>query len=178
MDNQHGNQTAAWIAGLWLADGTFGLNVNKRKGQKNYRYAPQIVLAMKDHDIIEKVYHLLRENGVGAWMGRRSSGPNNADLWQVGVRSWGKARKMIDFLRPFLMGRKLVSASILYMLVNETQGGAGHFSDEELALRAWAHEAIKIANSGTEPSQTIISAPPPQVDDGIVEALREILGNI
>jgi len=179
MDNPQGSLDAAWIAGLWLADGTFSLNVNRRKqrtGASHVRYAPQIVLAMKDHDVIERAYTVLRRNGIGAWMGKRSSGPKSKPLWQVGIRTWGKAAKMIDWMAPHLMGRKLVSATLLRMLVNETQGGAGHFSPEEKTLREWVHQAIQIANSGREPSETIMAAPPPQVGEEIVQALREILG--
>jgi hypothetical protein len=185
MDNLQGSLDAAWIAGIWLADGTFGLNVHQKKmrsGTHYTRWAPQIVLAMKDHDVIEHAYKLLRRNGIGAWMGKRSSGPSRFQgdritLWQVGIRTWGKAAKMLDWIAPHLVGRKLVSASILRMLVHETQGGAGHFTEDEVALRQWAHQAIKIANSGTEPSETIMAAPPPQVDEEIVQALREILGS-
>jgi hypothetical protein len=178
MDNPQANSAAAWIAGLWLADGYFGLSVADVKGGYR-RYYPRNVLVMKDKPVIEAAYQVLRQNGVGAHIAKRRIDSKWQEVYNLSCHGWKRTSALIEFVLPFLVGRKRVSALILRSIVNFHGGGAkSHFTDEERELREWAVKAMKWLNRrGAGASQTKLPAPPDGlVDEDIVEALREIQG--
>lgn len=176
MDNQQASNAAAWIAGLWLADGYFGLSAADIKGQGFRRYYPRNVLVMKDKPVIEAVYQALRLNGIGAHISMRQIDPKWASIYTLQCHGWKRTESLIQFILPYLIGRKRVSALILLSIAHSSNGGAGAaFSEPERELREWAYKTLKWLNRrGVEASETTPLAPPEQVGEDIVQALREI----
>ena len=176
MDNQQASCAAAWIAGLWLADGYFGLSAADIKGQNFRRYYPRNVLVMKDKPVIEAAYSALRQNGIGAHISKRRIESKWEEVYNLSCHGWKRTESLCNFLMPYLIGRKRVSAMILSSVANPGPGGGGQqFTDEDRELREWAVRTLKWLNRrGAEASETICPAPPEQVDEDIVQALREI----
>lgn len=175
MDNPQANLAAAWIAGLWLADGYFGLSKSDIKGGYT-RWYPRNSLVCKDKPVIEAAYRLLRESGVGAHISSRKKRDNWSTVYELQCQGWKRTEGLLNLLLPYLVGRKRASALILLSICQtDLHGGKGRMDAKGHEYREWCFRTLKALNQrGEGASETIIEAPPGTVDEGIVQALKEI----
>lgn len=175
MDNQQASLDAAWIAGLWLADGSFSLQATTEKNGR-VRYVPRATLVCKDKPVVERAYTVLRENGVGAYIHKRTNRGDWADVYSLIVSNWKRMDSFMQWIEPYMVGRKRTIVKLLQFVSNPDQGGAGRLSDKDYEVRAWVHRAIKWLNRrGEEASETTPPTPPIWLKgEDIVHALREI----
>jgi len=116
MDNLHGSPDIAWawVAGLWLGDGSFGLyNSHNGKAARKTRYQKSVVFANTDKGTCEALYHTLRHLGVGAYFLEKSVRSSRRPLYQVSIGTWGKVKRACEGMLPYLADRKRREAEIL-----------------------------------------------------------------
>ena len=113
MDNLQGSgdPIAAFIAGLWLADGHIG--ISKSGPQRKERYRVQIVLAMTDLEVIERAHEALRLRGIGGYISHVKGPYKRKDVHRLSIYAWGKVAKFLKLILPYLVGRKRNIAQVL-----------------------------------------------------------------
>lgn len=190
MGNQQASH-AAWIAGLWLADGTIGMtgtsvrqhyrgNGEAREYAPSRRYYPRLNLVNCDYPVIEYAYAILRDNGVGAHISKRTIDSRWKPVYSLQVHGWMRSAHFIDFTRPFLVGRKLIAADLLRLCVNTKKGSAGRLTELEVEFKDWACLVFKHLNArGAEASETVMPAPPRSLGgEGTVQAIVRAVENL
>lgn len=110
MDNQ---QATSRITGLYLGEGHFSLAKNLRNSGK-WNIRTEVGFTNQDPALVDLVCEFLEENHIGHHI-RMSS----ADCYQVVVVRHEEIKKFIDILHPYLHGRKLAEANLLYRFVSK-----------------------------------------------------------
>lgn len=186
MGNQQASH-AAWIAGLWLADGYIGMTAadvrEKYRGNgeaREYvpfrRYYPRLIVTNADYPVIEYAYAILRGNGVGAHISTLKNqkwNPKWKPVYLLQIHGWQRTATGLVFMRPFLVGRKAVCADLLQLCVNTREGGAGRLTELEREFKDWACRVFNHLNArGAEASETVMPAPPRSLEgEGTVQTI-------
>ena len=178
MDDQQGNQIdAAYIAGLWEADGHIGISKNHTKRKEYWRV--QCTFRNTDYELCEEVYKTLRQHGFGAYTGHSktpNSRKNTKPTQHVTLYGWGKVARFLEWIIPHMRGHKRLVAKVVYSVAEIGRPGYRIPTDVQ-EYREWAYAVLRNLNHrGLKPSETTIPAPPSLVDEGIVHAVIERLG--
>lgn len=89
----------AWLAGLLEGEGCFALN--QRPDRPNARSSVQVVVSMRDKDVIERAASLM---GTTVRLHRTARG-NHSAMWRT-VASCAKAEQIMLAVRPFMGERR------------------------------------------------------------------------
>lgn len=108
LDNQ---QATSRIAGLYLGEGHFILAKNPRANGK-WNIDTEVGFSNKDAALVDLVCSFLIEKEIPHHIGTNSEG-----CYQVKVDKQEHIKKLLDILLPYLYGRKLAEARLLYRYV-------------------------------------------------------------
>lgn len=161
LDNQ---QATSRIAGLYLGEGHFSLAKSSRANGK-WNIKTEIGFSNQDPALVDLVCEFLDKCDV-----KHHIGMNNSTCYQVRVVRHEEIKKLLDILLPYLCGRKLAEAKLLYRFTVkaimklttpiESIPGNGKFSgfDRRRIIMAFDEEDVAIADekeSLREPPETI-----------------------
>lgn len=108
LDNQ---QATSRIAGLYLGEGHFILSKNPRANGK-WNIDTEIGFSNQDPALVDLVCSFLIEREIPHHIGM-----NNSTCYQVKVDKQEHIKNLLDILLPYLYGRKLAEARLLYRYV-------------------------------------------------------------
>lgn len=179
MDNQQGNQLdAAYIAGVWEADGHIGMTKNHTKRKEYWRV--NCILRTTDKDWMEDIAALMRQYGFGVHIskgGKAKTATNSKASYTIALYSWGKVARFLKWILPYMRNPRKRLATKVVLFVAEIGRPGYRIPLDIQEIREWAYAVLRNLNhSGLKPSETTIPAPPPQVDEGIVHSVLERLG--
>jgi len=145
IDNQQVTQTeAAWLAGIWDGEGSFGTCYANKNTSKNFGIRISVVnsdatILKKITDILDKAdigYHV-QEKGYGAFPG------SHKQVWAIRIGKYKQGAMALDLMMPYLSG-KLSRAQLLKKFINSrlsriqkvSRNSDCPYSKEELELLA------------------------------------------
>ena len=108
LDNQ---QATSRVAGLYLGEGHFVLSKKPRQNGR-WNIDAEIGFSNTDPDLVDLVCAFLDDRGVAHHVSM-----NNADCYQIRVMRHPEVKKLLEMLMPYLYGRKLAEARIVYRFV-------------------------------------------------------------
>jgi len=108
LDNQ---QATSRVAGLYLGEGHFILTKRPRSNGK-WDIETQVGFTNTDPSLVDLVCSFLEKYGIGHHIGT-----TNPTCYQIRVNRHEEIKKVLDVLLPYLYGRKLAEARILYRYV-------------------------------------------------------------
>lgn len=110
LDNQ---QATSRIAGLYLGEGHFSLAKRLRNNGK-WDISTEVGFSNQDPALVDLVCEFLEKHNIGHHIGM-----NNSTCYQVRVDKHENIKNLIDVLLPYLYGRKLAEAKLVYRFVTK-----------------------------------------------------------
>lgn len=158
---------AAWIAGLFEADGSFMLGMSSNKKSIYFQYQVAVTFTNTDGELAKYVAEALATLGIGYHVCTRAQlGFGTKPIFQFQIQGMKRCNKFLPLVLPYLRGVKRKRAELMYEFTKYRLGRprTTPYGEVERRLRE-AYVALM------ESSETIRSTP--SGDDIVRSALRD-----
>ena len=128
-----------WLAGLFEGEGTTGLYKTLRGKEKTWRLQTYFLICNNDPIIINEVYKIAEELGVGMNIFQREHpNPEHNLNYQILCKSMGGTYRMLEAILPYLKGNKKAVTEMTMRFVESREFGRTRklYSQEEWKLYA------------------------------------------
>ena len=118
MDNQQERQDvkAAYLAGLFEADGSFSLHDNKGKVNQ---YEPACTFVNTDGELMKTVHEMLDGFGVGHHICSRAQlGFGTKPIFQLQIQGMKRNSKWLPIVRPYMHGIKAKRVDVMIRFID------------------------------------------------------------
>jgi len=178
----------SWLAGVWEADGSFGLQDNtvrvKKMGRGYTQYAPSCQFTNTDPDIILAVIDVLKRLQIGyyqIWRVNRGYGSQKLK-GQIAVAGIKRDYRFLEYLIPYLRGIKRQRAELIFEFCKErlSKPKGSKYSQKEISI----YEKLKSFNDNVENRLNLVKSSETNmpntdfvIDEGTKEAINKGLNH-